>query len=371
MLSIATTARTQNGDSYDVVVSTDRSKDERLLAGLLFTSLTAAPFALALVSISALAIVKLGLRPLSRFSRAAAHISAHSLSTRIDKRGLPEELRRLADAFNAMLDRLDEGVRRLSEFSSDLAHELRTPLATLLGRTQVTLSQQRNTAELVDVLVGNVDELQRLSRLVADMLFLAQADDARATLNKVNVDLAEEARQLVDFIQMLADERDMSVVVSGRATVHADRQLVRRVVTNLLSNALRHGTRGSTVTVHARVDANNAYLEVSNKGEPIPVEHQARLFDRFYRIDGSRARDSGGSGLGLAIVRAIMALHGGSVQVRSDTGFGTSFTLSFPEMGDGASPSGAPLTDHPPNDDGEANRSLRATEPSATSPLTS
>ena len=333
MLSLSTAAKTRDGEPYEVMLSADRSEDRRLLGHLLFTSVGTAPFALALVGLCALAFVKLGLRPLNRFSRAAAHISAQDLSTRIDATGLPKELQSLCSAFNAMLGRLDEGVRRLSEFSSDLAHELRTPLSTLLGRTQVALSQPRTSEELTDVLEANVEELQRLSRLVSDMLFLAQADDAKASLACVELDLADEARELVEFLELLAHERNMKIAVSGHASVRADRQHVRRAITNLVSNALRHGLPGSTVRVSAYVDGDNACIEVGNDGPPIPSEHQARVFDRFYRIDGSRTRDSGGSGLGLAIVRAIVTLHGGTVRLRSDAVAGTRFALCFPING--------------------------------------
>lgn len=331
MLSYARSAQTRNGEPYEIVLTADRSNDRLLLDKFLVTSLTTAPLALALVSMSALAVAKLGLRPLNRFGRVATHITAHDLSTRIDTTGLPEELKGLALAFNAMLTRLDEGMRRLSEFSSDLAHELRTPLASLLGRTQVALSRPRSNEELIDVLVGNVEELQRLSRLVADMLFLARADDAKAALDPVDLELAEEASRLVDFMGLLAHERGMTMVVSGTAKVKADRQLVRRMLMNLLSNALRHGLPGSSVGVHAYADGAVACIDVTNQGEPIAEGHRQRLFERFYRPDSSRARDSGGSGLGLAIVKAIATLHGGTVTVSSDPSTGTRFTLHLPQ----------------------------------------
>jgi two-component system heavy metal sensor histidine kinase CusS len=357
MLSLARAARTVNGESYEIVVTADRSKDEQLLSGMLFTSFTAAPFGLALVCVSAMAIVTIGLRPLNRFSRVTAHITANNLSTRLDETDLPEELRSLAVAFNAMLNRLDEGVQRLSEFSSDLAHELRTPLATLLGRTQLALSKPRNNEDLVDVLVGNVEDLQRMSLLVDDMLFLAQTDDAKAALHRVDLDLADEARKLVDFMELLALERGIAIDVSGHARVAADRQHVRRMITNLLSNALRHGRTGSVVRVHAFARGDSACIDVANDGDSISPEHQERLFDRFYRVDSSRARDSGGSGLGLAIVRAIMKLHGGTVDVASD-GAGTCFTLCFP----GRAAKVSSCRSYPAGSQGTACRSANASE---------
>ena len=330
MLSLAASVQIKDGEVYEIVVSIDRSEDQRLLRSLLVTSLTAAPFALALVSLSALAIVGLGLRPLWRFQKTATEITANNLSARIDPQGLPTELQGLCQAFNAMLERLDEGVRRLSDFSSDLAHELRTPLATLLGRTQVALSQPRGVDELIDVLEGNGEEVQRLSRLVADMLFLAQVEHAQTALEWVEVDLGKEAAEVAEFLEVLAQGREVSIAVEGTATTRADRNQIRRAITNLLSNAVRHCAFGTPVRVRIHAHDEHALLDVINEGDPIPVEHQSRIFDRFYRVDSARARDLGGTGLGLAIVKAIMGLHRGSVAIDSTPSGPTRFTLRFP-----------------------------------------
>lgn len=330
MLSQAGAVQLKSGEAYEIVVTVDRSEDQRLLRNLLVTALTAAPFGLAVVIGSALAIVIFGLRPLRRFQKTASDITARNLSARIDSRGLPTELQGLGHAFNAMLERLDDGVRRLSEFSEDLAHELRTPLATLLGRTQVVLSQPRTVEQLTDLLENNVDELQRLSRLVSDMLFLAQADNAQTAVARRDLDLADQARTVAEFLQLLADERGIKISVAGSARVTADGGLVQRAITNLLSNAVRHGAQGTPVTVTVSSDALNATLEVANQGGPIAPGHLERIFDRFYRVDSSRARDLGGTGLGLAIVKAIMGLHGGRVAATSSGSGETRFTLYFP-----------------------------------------
>ncbi|WP_454902681.1 heavy metal sensor histidine kinase [Variovorax gossypii] len=330
MLSQAGAVQLKNGEAYEIVATVDRSEDQRLLRSLLVTALTGAPFGLALVIVSALAIVMFGLRPLRRFQKAATGITARNLSARIDSKGLPTELQGLCHAFNAMLERLDDGVRRLSEFSEDLAHELRTPLATLLGRTQVVLSQPRTVEQLTDLLENNVDELERLSRLVSDILFLAQADHAQMAVERRELDLADQARTVAEFLQLLADERGIKISVEGSARVAADGGLVQRAITNLLSNAVRHGAQGMPVTVAVSyADELSAKLEVVNQGEPIAPQHLERLFDRFYRVDSSRARDLGGTGLGLAIVKAIMGLHGGRVAATSSASGETRFALTF------------------------------------------
>jgi two-component system heavy metal sensor histidine kinase CusS len=330
MLSMAGVAETQDGKPYEIVISIDLASDRRLLHGLLIIALTAAPLALAFAFGSAWGIVRIGLGPLKRLRQATSRVSANALSERLELDGLPTELHTLGLAFNAMLERLDDGVKRLSEFSGDLAHEMRTPLATLLGQTQVALSRHRTTEELLVVLESNVDELQRLTRLVADMLFLAHADDAQSALQFQQFDIAEEAHRVVAFLEILAQERDVSLVIDGGAVVVADRSLVQRAITNMVSNAIRHCYASTRIAISISDNQDGTVLEVVNRGEPIAPEHLLRLFERFYRIDEARARDIGGSGLGLAIVKAIMQMHGGQVRVLSSADGETRFTLVFP-----------------------------------------
>jgi two-component system heavy metal sensor histidine kinase CusS len=329
MLSLAAAGKLGDGRAYEVVLSLNRADDMRVLRELLLTAASAAPFALALMFLSASIIVSLGLKPLLQFKRAAGAVSAQALASRLSLEGLPGELRDLAQAFNAMLDRLDEGVSRLSRFSGDLAHEMRTPLATLLGRTQVALSQSRSVDHLVDVLEENVEELRQLSRLVTDMLFLAQTEQAQSALVIAQVDLALEAARIAEFLLLAAQERDVSIAVEGHAQVRADKGLVQRAVMNLMTNAIRHCDAGTQVHVLIGIEGDEAVLRVINRGAPMDERHLSKLFERFYRGDSSRARDLGGTGLGLAIVRAIMALHRGSAQVSTNATGEVEFSLRF------------------------------------------
>lgn len=330
MLSLSTAGKTKDSQPYELVLTLNRSKDMRLLGGLLATAGTAAPFGLALVFASTMVIVALGLRPLRRFQHAVAGISTNALRTRLVTDGLASEIRELAQEFNAMLGRLDDGVTRLSQFSGDLAHEMRTPLATLLGRTQVALSQPRSNEQLLNVLEENVEEVRRLTRLVSDMLFLAQADDAHNVLNIEDLELREEAIQASEFLEMIAQERGVSISTDGSAHVMADRSLVRRAIMNLISNAVRYCTEGTMVQVRVTDAGRGVSLEVVNQGTPIAPEHQEKIFDRFYRIESSRVRDAGGTGLGLAIVRAVMTLHGGTAQASTTPAGEIRFSLLFP-----------------------------------------
>lgn len=330
VLSVASASQAKNKEEYVIVLTSDRSSDRALLSEFLFTALTAAPFGLVLVSVGALVIVNIGLKPLNRFRRTAISISTKSISERIDPSTLPTELIPLCHAFNGMLERLEEGIRRLSQFSADLAHEMRTPIANLLGRTQVALSQPRSHEQLMTLIEGNVEELDRLSRLVTDMLFLAHADSTEALVKSTAVDLVAETRKVTEYLDFIAQERGVGFHVVGEGAVWADQGLVRRAIMNLLSNAVRYGAANSEVVIRIAADAEEARLDVMNYGLPIPAEHQVKLFDRFYRADASRAREVGGTGLGLAIVKAIMKLHDGDVNVSSDSSGQTHFVLRFP-----------------------------------------
>ena len=330
MLSFSTAGKTRNGQPYEIVITIDRSEDERLLNEQLVTAATAAPLALAFVFLSALFIVSVGLRPLQRFKQAVGKVSAKTLTVRLETAQLPAELSGLGAAFNSMLERLDDSLTRLSQFSGDLAHEMRTPLSTLLGRTQVALSQPRSAEQLADVLEANVEEIQRLSRLVSDMLFLAQSDQAENARVLETVSLHQEAGRIAEYLETVAEERQVSIAVSGEAFIVADPGLVQRATANLLTNAVRHCSPGTSVQVIVKPVSGGATLEVVNLGEAIPAEHLDRIFDRFYRIDSARGRDLGGTGLGLAIVKAIMALHGGTVQASNTATGKIRFTLYFP-----------------------------------------
>lgn len=331
LVAIRDQATVADGTPVRFYLSLDTRHDRRLLLGFLRASLLGLPVLLGAVAAGAWLIAATGLAPLRRFRRQAATIEAKSLNRRLAESNLPTELAELARELNAMLERIDTSYRRLQEFSADLAHELRTPIATLMGRSQVALSQQRSPEALRDVLVGNIEELERLSRLIADMLFIAQADQGPAVMKREPVRLHEEVARVAEYLLLVAEEKDITFTVEGEATVRVDRLLVQRAVTNLLSNAVRHARAGSIVTVDVRVRRDGcSTVSVTNEGETIPPEHIARIFDRFYRVDASRARLSGGTGLGLAIVRSIMSAHGGEVSASSDAeSRRTTFTLVF------------------------------------------
>lgn len=275
-------------------------------------------------------IASRSLRPIVRIAQSARRITASQLQERLGMTGAPAELAALVESFNTMLARLEDSFRRLSDFSADLAHELRTPLTNLLGKTQVTLSRARTIDEYREALESNVEEIEHLSTLVSDMLFLAHADRAEAALDYDNVDLRAEAERLAEFFGVACEERGITIDVRGEASMRADRNMIHRAVGNLLSNAIRHSPDHERIDVVIDREQTRVTVSVIDRGPGISPEHQARIFDRFYRADPSRTRHSGGSGLGLAIVRSIARLHGGDVSTESAPGKATVFKIALP-----------------------------------------
>jgi two-component system heavy metal sensor histidine kinase CusS len=274
-------------------------------------------------------IARRGLLPIADIARAAERIGIENLAYRVQAGRWPHELASLASAFDHMLERLQESFERLSQFSADLAHELRTPINNLMGEAQVTLTRARSPAEYARVLQSALEEYNRLARMIDSMLFLAQADRARLALNRVPLDARGELRAVADFYQALADEQGVELVCEGSATLVADPVLLRRALSNLLSNALKYTPSGGRIALRASGADGGPVLSVSDTGVGIPAQHLPRLGDRFYRVDPSRANRPEGAGLGLAIVKSIIALHGGSLLIDSAPGRGTSASLIF------------------------------------------
>lgn len=274
-------------------------------------------------------VARRGLQPVSQMAQVAEGISAQRLQERLQLATLPAELHSLAISFNDMLDRLESSLRRLSDFASDIAHELRTPINNLMTQTQVSLSRSRSADEYREILYSNLEEYERLARMIADMLFLAKADNGLVIPRQEKIDLADEVRALFDFYEALAADKQLQLQVGGAARVQGDRLMLQRALGNLLSNAIRHSHRNSTVTVEITCDGDHARLTLCNQGDSIAAPQLERIFDRFYRADTSRTRSDEGAGLGLAITRSIIQAHRGQISARSEQGR-TCFSLSLP-----------------------------------------
>lgn len=275
-------------------------------------------------------VVRHGLAPLRQVSALVAAISSKQLDKPLDDQGVPTELKDLVAAFNTMLTRLHDSFRRLSEFSSDIAHELRTPIHNLLIQTQVTLAGDESLPACRAVLQSNEEEYQRLSRMITDMLFLAKADNKLLSLKKEPVALAQEVAGLFEFYEAMASERGIGLIQSGDATVAADRLMVQRALSNLLSNALRYTPEGGEIRVEIGADRDRVNLTIANPGPEIPADQRDRIFERLYRIDPSRREGhTDNVGLGLAITRSIVEMHGGRISADSKDGW-VVFTMILP-----------------------------------------
>ena len=273
-----------------------------------------------------------GLRPLTEIAKAVRRVTAARLDERIGVRAWPSELSALAEAFDAMLERLEASFQRLSRFSADLAHELRTPLNTLRVQSEVTLSRVRTPDEYAQTLASGLEEMDRLSRMVDALLFLARAENQETPLRRERVDARAALETLRDYYDPLASERGIALDCGGAGFVNADPLLFRRAVDNLLSNALQYTPSGGRVEMEVEArEGEGTEVRVKDTGRGIPPAEQALIFDRFYRVDSARTAGSPGWGLGLSIVRSIMDLHGGAVRLESVPGQGTTFTLRFPE----------------------------------------
>lgn len=271
-----------------------------------------------------------GLRPISDLTAVARNISASRLHDRLQVDTLPVELTALALAFNDMLSRLEDSFRRLSDFSSDLAHEFKTPLSNMMMQTEVALSKSRSEEDYRETLYSGLEECDRLARTVSDMLFLAKADHGQVVPTIEIIDLATEVQELFEFYDAFVEERGVTLARQGSGVVHGDRLMLRRAISNLLSNAVAHTAPGGQITVSlTSTTADVITLAVENPGPSIPSEHLPRLFDRFYRVDPARQRSRGGVGLGLAITKSIVTAHGGGMTVSSDHGI-TRFEMSLP-----------------------------------------
>ncbi|MBD9458447.1 heavy metal sensor histidine kinase [Pseudomonas sp. PDM05] len=287
------------------------------------------------VGLSALATALLGawaarsgLRPLRRMGEVAAGVSAHSLTQRLPQEQMPAELAELAQAFNAMLGRLDDAFQRLSAFSADIAHELRTPLSNLLTQTQVILTQPRPLEDYREALHSNLEELQWMAQLVNDMLYLAKADHGLLMPRREPLALAEEVDALLEFFALLAEDAQISLMREGTAHITGDRGMLRRALSNLLDNALRFTPTGGEVRV--RIE-DGVRLTVENTGEGIAPQLLPKLFDRFYRADPARREGSSEhAGLGLAITQSIVRAHGGRIFCESGPGW-TRFVVELPQ----------------------------------------
>ena len=280
-------------------------------------------------------IARHGIRPVEEIAATARRITSTNLRERIGSEGYPSELASLAGTFNEMLTRLEESFERISRFTADIAHDLRTPVNNIRGEAEVALARSRTVDEYRDVLESSLEEAVRLSELIGDLLFLARAESPSTDLHREHVNIGELLTTVRDYYDASATDAGILLVVNDGAeslSSELDRSLMLRAVSNLVSNAIAHTPTGGTVTLAATDEDAAIRIEVSDTGGGIPAEALPRVFDRFFRVDPSRSKASGGSGLGLAIVQSILTIHGGAAEILSQLGRGTRVTLRIPTL---------------------------------------
>lgn len=329
---IASMPATRSGEKAIVLVVRTASDRMLLLADYRADLWWAAGIGTVLATLLSYFLVRSGLRPLRMMAAQTRAISANKLDRRLDLQAAPRELHEIVQCFNDMLDRLHRSFQQLSQFSADLAHDVRTPLNNLMVQTQVALGKPRSLDEYQALLSSNIEEYERLSRMMESMLFLARADNAHVVLQIQPLEVSEELNRIAEYFEGIAEEAQVRIAVSGSGTLHADATLLRRAVGNLVANAIRYTPAHGVVSLQATALAGATLIEVGNPGPGIPPAQIERIFDRFYRADPARSSASGSSGLGLAIVRTIMALHGGHASAYSEPGKRTVFTLRFPQV---------------------------------------
>ena len=322
------------GAAKDIIeIAVDVSQEEELLAGYRRWFWTILAAACAFLPLIGFRIARQGIRPVEEMASTARRISSSNLRERLRPEGYPFELAALAATFNNMLDGLEESFERISRFSADIAHDLRTPVNNIRGEAEVALARARTPEEYRDVLGSCLEEAVRLSNLIGDLLFLARAESPLALLRRETTDVALLLTRVREYYEASAVDAGVSLTTfrPGEPVMAAiDPSLLQRALSNLVSNAVAHTPSGGAIVMTAKTELSNLHIEVSDTGIGIPAEALPRVFDRFFRVDESRSQMSGGTGLGLAIVQTIALLHGGQVQVSSERGAGTRVTLSLP-----------------------------------------
>ena len=317
---------------YYTQVGLNLSRTEKTLVKYRHNILYALPAILALSLAGGYMLARWNLRPISHMAETAGRITVSNLSERLHLRGTGDELDELAGVFNNMVERIDQAYQKLSQFSADAAHELRTPLTSLIGEVEIALSQERTEEEYKNILASNLDELTRLMRLVNNLLLLSQSDKEEKVKTE-QIEINSIVRDITEIFDPVAEEKQITLKINmplDPIYIAGDRWRMEQLISNLLDNAIRYNKCGGAVEVSLSQDDRWARLVVRDTGLGIPPSEQEKIFDRFYRLDSSRSRESGGFGLGLNIVKSIVQAHNGTISLESQEGVGSAFIVQLP-----------------------------------------
>ncbi|HWT38465.1 MAG TPA: heavy metal sensor histidine kinase, partial [Paraburkholderia sp.] len=334
---VATDVKLRGGEMVSILIARNMSDRYALLDHYRDTLKFYGIAGVLLTTVLSYLLIRAAMRPVHDIAASAAEVTVNRLNMRIAVKSVPRELETLVTTLNAMLERMDRGFKQMSRFTADLAHDMRTPLGNMRGATEVALARPRSADEYEALLASNLEECERLSRMIENVLFLARAEHPQFVKHMRVFDAVQELTRIGEYFEGVAEDAGVRMRVTGSAMLTADLELFRRAVSNLLANALRYTPRDKEIVLDAHEIDDGVRITVSNEGEPIAPEHLERIFDRFYRVDPSRSSlpssgspqgSPGSTGLGLAIVRTIMDLHGGSVHAESDA-HSTRFVLTF------------------------------------------
>jgi len=328
LFSLVATREETDGQPYLLQVAQDRSSDEQFVTQFALVLGGVLLLGIGLSAVIAIAVTKRGLWPLQQMTQSLERIDPSHLNERLGKATWPRELQPVATAFDEMLARLEDSFTRLSQFSADLAHELRTPISNIRGEAEVTLTRPRTSEDYRNVIESITGECERLSGIVENLLFLARAEAADRRIEKDIFPARTAIEKIASYYRTIGEERDISITNEGNGDVYADPLLFDRALSNLLDNALRFTPDRGKITIRTQSKNGRTELAVEDTGCGIAPHHLSRIFDRFYRVDSSRS--SKGTGLGLALVKSITDLHGGSATATSELNRGTTVTLTFP-----------------------------------------
>lgn len=301
----------------------------QLLGGVLF----GIPIALAAAGLGGYLLALRALAPVDAMARRAAEISADNLGERLPVENPEDELGQLARVLNQSLERLEAAFQQLRRFTADASHELRTPLTAVRSVGEVALQERRTPDEYREAIGSMLEEVDRLTRLVDTLLLLSRADSAAVPLNRVRLSLEDVAREAASLVEVLAEEKEqtLSVDAGSAPVVSTDRLILRQALVNLLDNAIKYSPVGATVSLRIALrNPQHVVMEVTDQGPGISVQHRSRVFERFYRVDPSRSRESAGAGLGLAIAEWAVKVLGGSIELESEEGRGATFRIVLP-----------------------------------------
>jgi len=306
-------------------------REQASLAHLRYSIIGAGVVLLALGSLGGMVLAGRALRPIHQISDAARSISVSDLSRRIQIGQTKSELGSLARTLNDMFDRLEAAFVRQARFTADASHELRTPLSVIHASSQLALRRQRSAEEYRQTIESSLRASKRMNSLVESLLVLSRADTDGLELRYECFDLRQAAHECVTLLLPMAAQRDLTIDLRGKSTrIDADKERIMQLITNLLTNSIQYNRKGGSVGITVADEQGHGMLEVSDTGIGIATIDQPNIFERFFRVDKARVRDSGGCGLGLAICKSIVTAHGGCISFRSEPEIGTTFHVKLP-----------------------------------------